>query len=297
MRHISEIKEKCIPILIVAILGSTILIATQAQNAFAAVNGLPTVNPIPAQMVDELTNLTFNVTASDPDGQQLVFSLQNAPYGASINSTTGVFTWTPTEEQGSGVYHINVVVSDGVVISSGTVLIIVNDVGGGGHGDGRPGSARLSSPDVESSEQGSTALFAEPSSILLDSTTILTQESDPAINGTLMSLTVQEPDGDVCAASDMGVNIPTSGLSKEYPTNFELMSDAGDGICETGDVGIFYAESQVSTTAGIVQDTTQFETQSPFVLPESPIGLIALLGSSLAVLSAFMLVRGRSIRL
>lgn len=293
MRHISEIKEKCIPILIVAILGSTILVATQAQNAFALVNGLPSVNPIPDQMVDELTSLTFNVTASDPDGQQLLFSLQNAPYGASINSTTGVFTWTPTEEQGSGVYHINVVVSDGIVISSGSVMIVVNDVGGGGDGEGRPISARLSGPGVGSSEQGSTDLFAEPNSILLDGTTILTQESDPANNGMLMSLTVQEPDGDVCAASDMELYIPGSGLSREYPTNFELVTDAGDGMCETGDVGIFYAESQVNTTAGVVQDTTQFETQSPFVLPESPIGLIALLGSSLAVLSAFMLVRGR----
>jgi hypothetical protein len=297
MRRTSDAKEKCIPLLLVAILGSTILIATQAQVAHAAVNGLPTVNPIPDQMVDELASLTFNVTAADPDGQQLTFSMQNAPYGANINSTTGVFTWTPTEEQGSGVYHINVVVSDGIVISSGSVMIIVNDVGGGGHGEGRRTTSNSLSPGIGSTETGATELIAEPGNIPLDGTTSLKQMSDPINEGKLMSLTVQEPDGDVCAADNVGSDIPSGGISKEYPTDFSLMSDAGDGICETGHIGDYYAESQVSTKTGTVQDTTQFETDSPFVLPESPIGLIALMASSLAVLGGFMVIRGRTTRL
>lgn len=44
--------------------------------------------------------------------QILTYSLSNAPAGATINSTSGVFTWTPTEAQGPGVYNITVRVTD-----------------------------------------------------------------------------------------------------------------------------------------------------------------------------------------
>jgi hypothetical protein len=42
----------------------------------------------------------------------LTYSLSNAPAGATINATNGVFTWTPTEAQGPGVYNITVRVTD-----------------------------------------------------------------------------------------------------------------------------------------------------------------------------------------
>lgn len=42
----------------------------------------------------------------------LTYSLSNAPAGASIHPTSGVFTWTPTETQGPGIYQITVRVTD-----------------------------------------------------------------------------------------------------------------------------------------------------------------------------------------
>ncbi len=42
----------------------------------------------------------------------LTYSLSNAPAGATINTTNGVFTWTPTEAQGPGIYNITVRVTD-----------------------------------------------------------------------------------------------------------------------------------------------------------------------------------------
>ena len=42
----------------------------------------------------------------------LTYSLSNAPAGATINATNGVFTWTPTEAQGPGIYNITVRVTD-----------------------------------------------------------------------------------------------------------------------------------------------------------------------------------------
>lgn len=292
MLHASD-RNKNVSVLLIAILGSTVVFATGTGQASAIVNSLPTLDPIPDQVVDELSTLTFNVNAFDPDGQALTFSMQDAPYGASINSTTGQFSWTPAENQGSGIYYIDIVVSDGIVISSQAVLIIVNDVGGGGHGGGDNRLFAPASPGIGSSGLGSTNLFADPSSIPLDTTTDLIQEAEPEYSGTLMSLTVQEPDGDVCAANGIETEIPVGGLGNEYPTDFSLVTDEGDGTCDTSHIGTYYAESQVNTTEGLVEDTTQFETQSPFVLPESPVGLIALVGSSLAAFGGFMAVRSR----
>lgn len=42
----------------------------------------------------------------------LTYSLSNAPAGATINPSTGVFAWTPDETQGPGIYAVTVRVTD-----------------------------------------------------------------------------------------------------------------------------------------------------------------------------------------
>ena len=73
---------------------------------------------------------TFTASATDHDlpAQTLTFSLSGAPAGATIGAASGVFTWTPTEAQGPGVYTFDVVVSDGVTTTSQTIAITVNEV-------------------------------------------------------------------------------------------------------------------------------------------------------------------------
>jgi len=57
------------------------------------------------------STLTFTATGSDPDpGQTLTYSLVSPPSGASINSSTGAFTWTPSS--GGTTNTINVQVTD-----------------------------------------------------------------------------------------------------------------------------------------------------------------------------------------
>src|SRR5207237_198203 len=51
-------------------------------------------------------------TDHDPPANTLTFSLVGAPAGASIDPSTGVFTWTPTEAQGPGSYPFTVQVTD-----------------------------------------------------------------------------------------------------------------------------------------------------------------------------------------
>jgi PKD repeat protein len=73
---------------------------------------------------------TFTATATDPDipANTLTFSLVGAPEGASINPSTGVFTWTPSEAQGPGTYTFNVTVSDGSLTDEKEITVTVNEV-------------------------------------------------------------------------------------------------------------------------------------------------------------------------
>ncbi len=54
--------------------------------------------------------VTFTATATDPDNDALTFGLgANAPAGASIDSQSGAFTWTPAS---AGTYTLDVTVTD-----------------------------------------------------------------------------------------------------------------------------------------------------------------------------------------
>ena len=97
------------------------------------INAAPVLALIGDQSVNEGSQLTFTATASDSDApaNALTFSLAGAPAGASIDPTTGVFTWTPTEAQGPGVYAFDVEVTDDGTFPLGdseTITVTVGEV-------------------------------------------------------------------------------------------------------------------------------------------------------------------------
>ena len=103
------------------------------QITVTEVNQVPVLDPIGNRTVNEGETLTFTAVAADPDvpTNGLTFSLVNAPVGASINSSTGVFTWTPTEVQGPGTFTFTVRVTDGgpgSLMDEETVQVTVNEV-------------------------------------------------------------------------------------------------------------------------------------------------------------------------
>jgi hypothetical protein len=79
---------------------------------------------------NELALATFDANATDTNlGETLTYSLTGAPTGASINSSTGVFSWTPTEAQGPGSYMFTVRVTDSDDLQdTQSVTITVNEV-------------------------------------------------------------------------------------------------------------------------------------------------------------------------
>lgn len=73
-----------------------------------AVPDTPKLAPIGDKSVVKNTTLTFTAKATDPDkGESLTFSLIGAPAGASIGTTSGIFTWMPTTS-GSFIFKVRV---------------------------------------------------------------------------------------------------------------------------------------------------------------------------------------------
>jgi len=96
--------------------GSPSLSAAQSFSVLVlATNLARSLPPIPTQVVVEGETLVVSNFAAIPygGGGALAFSLEtNAPVGATINSTNGIFTWTPTEAQGPSTNLITVLVTD-----------------------------------------------------------------------------------------------------------------------------------------------------------------------------------------
>jgi len=76
--------------------------------------------------VDETKNLSFTASVTDSSISLLEYSLDKSPSGAEINKDTGVFSWTPTDEQ-SGGHFITIVVKSGPLVDRETITITVND--------------------------------------------------------------------------------------------------------------------------------------------------------------------------
>ncbi len=79
----------------------------------AEANIAPTIDPIGIKSVGEGNLLQFTVSAFDMDvpADSFEFTLAGAPAGAAI-TPSGLFTWRPTEIQGPGTYHFDVVATD-----------------------------------------------------------------------------------------------------------------------------------------------------------------------------------------
>ena len=91
------------------------------------VNQAPILDLIGDRTVDENESLTFTVVGHDSVGDNLTYSVTGLPDGATFNSATGAFSWTPTFNQ-AGTYHIIFTVSDCCLSDSETITITVNDV-------------------------------------------------------------------------------------------------------------------------------------------------------------------------
>ncbi len=112
--------------------GTFTVSGTVEATAFKAVANVlvverpPVMEALPDFAVDQGKSIHFTINASDPNGDNLVYSANNLPAGASLDPVTGEFSWTPDSSQ-TGIYKIQFIVSNvSRLTDSRTVSIIVN---------------------------------------------------------------------------------------------------------------------------------------------------------------------------
>ncbi|MEO8270476.1 MAG: putative Ig domain-containing protein, partial [Aureliella sp.] len=93
-------------------------------------NAQPVIAAIANQTIDELSELSIQLTATDSDSAtgELRWSKTSGPAGLQVNSQTGLLTWTPSETDGPGQFEVTVSVVDGALSDSQTFTVMVNEV-------------------------------------------------------------------------------------------------------------------------------------------------------------------------
>jgi len=86
-------------------------------------NNEPTITSTPITTASVGVIYTYDVNATDSDEDTLTYTLTNPPEGMTINPSTGLISWTPTED---GVYSITIKVSDGKSTDTQSFTITVS---------------------------------------------------------------------------------------------------------------------------------------------------------------------------
>lgn len=98
--------------------------ALAEASFFVKNNHAPKFDLIGDKSVNEGSELSFLVSATDEDGDNLVYSASGLPEGATFDSNT--FTWTPSYEQ-AGEYEVTFKVSDGKAEDSKAIVVSITD--------------------------------------------------------------------------------------------------------------------------------------------------------------------------
>jgi len=102
-------------------------VATTSSPFAVNINVAPILDDIAPQSVEENSLLTFDVVASDGDGDPLVLSAAGVPAGATFTDHgdgTGTFSWTPTTGD-RGSYSVTFTADDGELNDTTTAAITV----------------------------------------------------------------------------------------------------------------------------------------------------------------------------
>ncbi len=102
--------------------------SSQVYSAIINLQSQPKLSPFPLGdnvTIDAGKELQFTLSASDPDGDSLSYSVTSLPEGAVFDN--GKFSWTPNSNQ-AGVYQLNFSVSDGLVSDKAALSITVNQL-------------------------------------------------------------------------------------------------------------------------------------------------------------------------
>ncbi len=108
--------------------GTTILLNYDGTSVSVVPNFVLELEKIGNKSVNEKETLSFTVKVTDSSLDGLEFKLdKNPPQGATIDSKTGLFSWTPTTSQGPASYIFDIVVLKGPSEDRETITVTVSE--------------------------------------------------------------------------------------------------------------------------------------------------------------------------
>ena len=96
--------------------GTSILLEFDGKKVFEVPDVVLQLNGIADKSVEVEKTITFTASLIDNSIQNAVYSLKNAPSGATIDSSTGKFVWTPSKSHGNiqdVSYNFDIIVKAG----------------------------------------------------------------------------------------------------------------------------------------------------------------------------------------
>jgi hypothetical protein len=94
----------------------------------ASIDRPPVLNAIGNKAVNEGATLSFTLSASDADGDALIYSASNLPLGATFDTATRTFSWTPGYSQAGVHANVHFQVSDSKMTDYEDITITVGNV-------------------------------------------------------------------------------------------------------------------------------------------------------------------------
>ena len=91
-------------------------------------NSPPVLGAVGNRIVNENQTLTFTLSATDPDGDSLIYSAANLPSGAVFFAANRTFRWTPDYTQSGNYPAVHFEVYDGGLADSEDIMINVTNI-------------------------------------------------------------------------------------------------------------------------------------------------------------------------
>lgn len=98
---------------------------TFTVNASGRGNTAPVLDPIGNKSADAFVELAFDVTANDGEGDAIDFGVLGLPVGATFDTGSGHFSWTPGPAD-AGAHNVTFSASDGLASDSEAITITVS---------------------------------------------------------------------------------------------------------------------------------------------------------------------------
>lgn len=176
-------------------------------------NRAPTIAGSPATSVLADTQYLFMPTASDPDGDELTYSITNRPQWAAFSTATGQLSGTPTKAQIGTFSNIRISVNDGNVSASLPAFSI--------QVQGPPNSAPTIAGVPGTTVQAGTAYTFQPTASDVDGDkltwSIANKPSWASFSTTTGKLSGTPSSGNVGSFANIRISVSDSKLSAALP--------------------------------------------------------------------------------